>query len=97
VWRLLFPLLPVSIRIGIHPEYTYCNFTLAFAGLAALGLECIPVKDVVRWVIALVIAADLFLVGSGRPMNCTSVLQERGLTRHAFDGNSDCSKPCTKP
>jgi hypothetical protein len=36
-----------------------------------------------------VIAVDLFLVGSGRPMNCTSVLSEPGLTREAFDGSSD--------
>ena len=89
VWRLLFPLLPVSIRIGIHPEYTYCNFTLPFAGLAALGLERLRVKDLVRWGVVLVIAADLFLTGSGRPMNCTSVLQEPGLTREAFDGSAD--------
>jgi hypothetical protein len=36
-----------------------------------------------------VIAADLYLVGSGRPMNCTSVLEEPGLTRYAFDGSAD--------
>jgi hypothetical protein len=89
VWRLLFPLLPVSIRIGIHPEYTYANFTLPFAGLAALGLDRLPVKDLARWSIAALIAADLFLVGSGRPMNCTSVLEEPGLTREAFDGSSE--------
>src|ERR1019366_3119941 len=89
IWRMLFPLLPVSIRIGIHPEYTYCNFTLPFAGLAAVGLDRLGVKDLARWGIALVIAADLFLVGSGRPMNCTSVLQEPGLTREAFDGSVD--------
>ena len=89
VWRLLYPLLPVSVRIGIHPEYTYCNFTLPFAGLAALGLDRLQIKDGVRWGIALVIAADLFIVGSDRPMNCTSVLQEPGLTRDAFDGSTD--------
>jgi len=89
VWRLVFPLLPVSIRIGIHPEYTYGNFTLPFAGLAALGLNRLSVKDLVRWGIVLVIAADLFLTGSGRPMNCTSVLEEPGITREAFDGSVD--------
>ena len=89
VWRLIYPWLPVAVRIGIHPEYTYCNFTLPFAGLAALGLERLRVKDAVRWGIALVIAVDLFLVGSGRPMNCTSVLEEAGLTRESFDGSAD--------
>jgi hypothetical protein len=89
VWRLLYPLLPVSVRIGIHPEYTYCNFTLPFAALAALGLDRLRVKNLVRWGIALLIAADLYLVGSGRPLNCTSVLEEPGLTREAFDGSTD--------
>lgn len=49
IWRWLFPLLPVSIRIGIHPEYTFCNFTLPFAGLAALGLDRLRVNDLARW------------------------------------------------
>ena len=89
VWRVLYPLLPVSVRIGIHPEYTYCNFTLPFAALAALGLDRLRVKDLVRWGIVLVIAADLYWVGSGRPMNCTSVLEEPGLTRDTFDGSLD--------
>jgi hypothetical protein len=89
IWRLVYPLLPVSVRIGIHPEYTFCNFTLPFAGLAALGLDRLRIKDLARWGIAGLIAADLFLVGSGRPMNCTSVLEEPGLTRDAFDGSAD--------
>jgi hypothetical protein len=89
VWRAIFPLLPVSIRIGIHPEYTFANFTLPFAGLAALGLDRLPVRDLFRWIAALVIAADLFYVGSGRPMNTSSTLEEPGLTRYAFDGSAD--------
>jgi hypothetical protein len=89
LWRLLFPLLPVSVRIGIHPEFTFCIFTLAFAGLAALGLERLPVKALFRWAIALVIAVDLFLTGSGRPMNCASVLEEPGVTREAFGGDGE--------
>ena len=42
IWRALFPLLPEKIRIGIHPEYTYCIFSLAIAGLAAIGLDSLP-------------------------------------------------------
>jgi hypothetical protein len=87
IWRALYPLLPVSVKIGIHPEYTFCNFTLPFAGLAALGLDRLRMGDWLRWGIAVVIAADLFLVGSGRPMNCTWLLEEPGLTRDAFDGS----------
>jgi hypothetical protein len=89
IWRAIYPLLPTAVRIGIHPEYTFCNFTLPFAGLAALGLNLLPVKDGVRWAVAAVIAVDLFLVGSGRPMNCSSTLEEPGVTREAFDGSSD--------
>ena len=89
IWRAIYPLLPVAVRIGIHPEYTFCNFTLPFAGLAALGLDLLPLKDLARWSIAVLIALDLFLVGSGRPMNSSSVLEEPGVSRAAFDGSSD--------
>jgi hypothetical protein len=87
LWRALFPLLPEQVRIGIHPEYTYCIFSLAIAGLAALGLDSLRVADGVRWTIALVIALDLFLVGSGRPMNVTSLKTDPGVTPDAFDGS----------
>jgi hypothetical protein len=88
LWRALFPLLPEQVRIGIHPEYTYCIFSLAIAGLAAIGLDSLRVADGVRWTIALVIALDLFLVGSGRPMNVTSLKTDPGVTPDAFDGSA---------
>jgi hypothetical protein len=95
VWRIFFPLLPEKIRIGIHPEYTYCIFSLAIAGLAAIGLDAISIRmDSVRfgnlapWAIAAIIALDLFLVGSGRPMNSQSLQQDPGVTRDTFDGNA---------
>jgi hypothetical protein len=87
-WRVLYPLLPEKIRIGIHPEYTYCIFSLVIAGLAALGLESLRIPSALRWVIAVVIAADLFLVGSGRPMNSASLKDEAGVTPYAFDGSA---------
>jgi hypothetical protein len=88
VWRTLFPLLPEKVRIGIHPEYTYCIFSLAIAGLAAIGLDSVRVRDIVRWSIAAIIAVDLFLVGSGRPMNSQSLKADPGVTRDAFDGST---------
>ena len=88
VWRALFPLLPEKMRIGIHPEYTYCIFSLAIAGLAAIGLDSLRVTTGVRWAIGVVIAADLFLVGSGRPMNVSSLKSDPGVTRDAFDGST---------
>jgi len=91
VWRTLFPLLPGAIRIGIHPEYTYCIFSLAIAGLAAIGLDSLPVPNWARWTIGAIIALDLFLVGSGRPMNVASLKAEPGITPDAFDGSSELS------
>ncbi len=88
VWRALFPLLPEKVRIGIHPEYTYSIFSLAIAGLAAIGLDSIRIPNLARWAIGIIIAVDLFLVGSGRPMNSSVVAQDPGVTRNAFDGNS---------
>ncbi len=87
LWRVLFPLLPEQVRIGIHPEYTYCIFSLAIAGLAAVGLNALRVPSGVRWAIALAIALDLFLVGSGRPMNLASLKTDPAVTPDAFDGN----------
>jgi len=90
VWRIFFPLLPEQVRIGIHPEYTYCIFSLAIAGLAAMGLDSIRISDLARWAIGAIIAVDLFLVGSGRPMNNSSIQQDPGVTRDTFDGNAHC-------
>lgn len=88
LWRTFFPLLPEKVRIGIHPEYTYCIFSLAIAGLAAIGLDTLRVANVFRWAIGVIIALDLFLVGSGRPMNVSSLKQDPGVTRDAFDGSA---------
>ncbi len=88
VWRTLFPLLPETVRIGIHPEYTYCIFSLAIAGLAAIGLDSLRVGNGIRWAIGVVIAVDLFLVGSGRPMNGQSLKADPGVTPDAFDGST---------
>jgi hypothetical protein len=89
VWRWFYPLLPEKIRIGIHPEYSYCILTLGIAGLAAIGLERLRVRELIRWSVAAIIAADLFLVGSGRPMNVVEVKREPGVTRDAFDGSRE--------
>ncbi len=88
VWRTFYPLLPEKIRIGIHPEYTYSIFSLAIAGLAAMGLDSIRIGDPARWAIGAIIAADLFLVGSGRPMNSSSLQSYPDVTRDAFDGDA---------
>jgi len=88
LWRLIYPLFPETVRIGIHPEYTYCIFTLALAGLAAMGLDALRISDGLRWLVGVVIAVDLFLVGSGRPMNCASLKQDPVVTRQSFEGSA---------
>ncbi len=67
IWRLLYPLLPTRIRIGIHPEYTYCILILAVAALAALGMDSLRAPNSWKIALGLIVAADLFWTGSGRP------------------------------
>ena len=88
MWRAAYPLLPVSIRIGIHPEYTYCIFCFGLAGLAALGLQALPVRETLRFAAGVLIALDLFVAGSGRPMNLVAVQVEPGVTQVAFEGSA---------
>jgi hypothetical protein len=88
LWRAVYPLLPVSVRIGIHPEYTYCIFCFGVAGLAAMGLQALPLKETLRFAIGVLIAVDLYLVGSGRPMNLVAVKAEPGVTHYAIEGSA---------
>jgi hypothetical protein len=89
IWRLIYPILPEKVRLGIHPEYTYGIVSLGLAGLAAIGLDSLRVANAARLAIGAVIAVDLFLVGSGRPMNCASVKDEPGVTSTAFEGSPE--------
>jgi len=88
-WRLIYPLLPEKIRIGIHPEYCYSIFTIALAALAAIGLQFVRIAERFRYAAAAAIALDLFLVGADRPMNLASLRAEPGVTAHAFDGSAE--------
>jgi hypothetical protein len=89
LWRAIYPLLPAGIRLAMHPEFTYCIFTECIAILAGLGLSRLPGKRAVQWTAALIIAADLYLAGSGRPMNCSSMREEPGLTPTSIDGSQE--------
>ncbi len=95
-WRTIYPLLPERVRIGIHPEYCYCIFSMALAGLAAVGLEFVRIPERLRYLAGIVIALDLFLVGSGRPMNLASLQAEPGVTAHAFDGSTELLREVRK-
>ncbi len=89
IWRLLYPLLPDRIRIGVHPEYTYCILTLAVAGLAAVGLNSLRARGVWKIAVGVLIAIDLFVTGSGTPMTVVSLKDEPSTTREAFAGNRE--------
>lgn len=91
-WDYIYPLVPARVRIGIHPEYTYCIFEHCLAILAGLGLSRLPfsrlrIGSTLQWSIALIIALDLYLTGANRPMNCASLRDEPGLTDQAMDGS----------
>jgi hypothetical protein len=96
LWRTLYPLLPERVRIGIHPEYCYCIFTLSLAGLAAVGLQFVRVAEGLRYAVGIVIAVDLFLVGSGRAMNLSSLKTDPGVTAQAFDGSTELLREVRK-
>jgi hypothetical protein len=81
--------LPDSIRIGIHPEYFFCVFSLALAVLAGLGAERFLRSPRLQVAAGIVIACDLILVGSGRPMNTASRKLEPGFTSTSVDGSRE--------
>jgi hypothetical protein len=87
LWGRVYPLLPERVRIGVHPEYTYGIFTLALAALAAMGLTSLRAPLKLQYALGLLAAIDLWMVGSGRPMNCASLKLEPGVTNKAFAGS----------
>ncbi len=89
VGRTVLMAVPVNIRIGIHPEFIYCAFSLGLAVLAGLGANRFLRSARVQVVAGILIACDLLLVSSGRPMNTSSVMVEPGITHDSVDGNSE--------
>src|SRR5271165_2071963 len=79
IGRAILAALPAAIRIGIHPEYTYCNFSLALSLLAGLGASCVLRNERLRIAAGILIAGDLLLVSSDRPMNRVSTAIEPGI------------------
>jgi hypothetical protein len=87
--RAILLALPEKIRIGIHPEFFFCVFSLALAVLAGLGAESLLRTSRLQVAAGLVIACDLILVSSGRPMNEESTVTSPGITRDAAEGNAE--------
>ena len=94
IGKAVFIRLPVSIRIGIHPEFMMCAFLLGLAVLAGLGADRLASWPRLKWrwtsrMAVVAVAADLILTSSARPMNQVSRLVEPGVTSEAFDGSRE--------
>ena len=87
--RALYALLPLSIRIGLHPEYTMPAFLLAVSVLAAFGLERLTRNPRSRWILAAAVALDVLLVNSGRIWNAADPKGAPVMTRDAFEGHRE--------
>ena len=88
VGRTLFPLLPMAVRAPLYNEYALPFFALGMAVLAGLGAGVLVGERRSAWQAALVtvVAADLILVASGRPMNTQKIEDEPGVAYEHFDG-----------
>ena len=64
--RVVYSVLPVRLRNGLHPEYTMPAFLLAVAVLAALGFERWIKAWPAQWAVLAICGIDLLAVNSGR-------------------------------
>ncbi len=87
IGRTIFQSLPAGVRIGIHPEYAFCVFSLGLAVLAGYGADRFLRGTRLQILAGVVIAVDLLAVSSGRPFNISSVVAEPGITHDSADGN----------
>jgi len=87
--RVVWTMLPNLVRGALYPYYAMAPFCLGVAVLAGIGLDQIkPLSTRLKYVTALLVAADLIMVGSGRPMNIVDVKREPGITRVKIDGST---------
>jgi hypothetical protein len=87
--RAALAALPIQLRIGIHPEFLFCVFSLSLAVLAGLGAERLLPSTPLQIAAGIVIVCDLILVSSGRPMNQVSTKLDPGITHDSVDGNPE--------
>jgi hypothetical protein len=87
--RAALAAMPVQLRIGIHPEFLFCVFSLSLAVLAGLGAERFLPSSRLQIAAGIVIVCDLILVSSDRPMNQNSTKLEPGITHDSADGNPE--------
>ncbi len=88
VGRAAYSVLPVWLKVGLHPEFAVPAFGLALAVLAGFGLDRATGKATLLWAAVAVCACDLLLVSSGRQMHAMPRRAEPGISRTRFDGQA---------
>ena len=89
VGRMALSLIPLRIRIGLHPEISAALLCLSLAVLAALAFDRLVTDKRLACVLAAVAAVDLIAVSSGRPMNAYPSAAEPGVGRTHIDGRPE--------
>ena len=89
VGRAGLNLIPLRIRIGLHPEICATLLCLSLAVLAALAFDRLVTGRRLAFVLAAVAAVDLIAVSSGRPMNAYPSAAEPGVGRTHIDGRPE--------
>jgi hypothetical protein len=92
VGRVALSLVPLRIKIGLEPEISAAVLCLSLAVLAALALDRLVPNQRLACVLAVVAAADLIAVSSGRPMNAYPAAAEPGVGRTHIDGRPETLK-----
>ena len=82
-----FLLLPGFVKIGLYADFALAVFALSMAVLAGLGAHLFLERPTLRYAAVAIVAVDLILVGSGRPMNTASIELEPGIDHDHFDGS----------
>jgi len=87
--RFVWAITPRIVRGSLYPHYGMATFCLDIAVLAAIGLDQTKRLSVrQKYAAAVLVGADLIIVGSGRPMNTVDVRREPGITREQIDGST---------
>jgi hypothetical protein len=87
VGRTMFLLLPDAVRAPLYAQFALCGFSLGMAVLAGLGADSF-LWGRARWIqagVVAVVAADLILAGSGRPMNTVDERADPGIGYDHYD------------
>jgi hypothetical protein len=86
--QAMWAVVPNFVKGCLYPHYGMATFCLGLAALAGIGLDQIKgLSSPAKYMIALIVAADLICVNSGRPMSALDLRQEPGITREQINGS----------